>query len=86
MHIRRLVESATFSTFVVTVIGLNAVLIGLSTSLTDATSLRAIAGIDTSASASSSWRSFFVFSAGDSAAAFFRNGWNIFDLRHLRGQ
>jgi len=80
MRIRRLVESATFSTFVVTVIVLNAVLIGLSTYLTDAPLLRAIAAFETICIGIFVAEIVLRFLARDSAAAFFRNGWNIFDL------
>ncbi|MDZ4774301.1 MAG: ion transporter, partial [Planctomycetota bacterium] len=80
MRIRRLVESATFNNFVVAVIVLNAVLIGLSTYLTDATSLRAIGAIETLCIGIFVVEILLRFVARDSAAAFFRNAWNIFDL------
>jgi len=80
MRIRRIVESATFNNFVVAVIVLNAVLIGLSTYLTDATSLRAIAAIETICIGIFVVEIILRFLARESTATFFRNGWNIFDL------
>lgn len=80
MRIRRLVESATFNNFIVAVILINAVLIGLSTYLTDAPSLRAIGGIETICIGIFVVEIVLRFLARESAAAFFRSGWNIFDL------
>ncbi len=80
MRIRRLIESTTFNNFVVAVIVLNAALIGLSTYLTDTTSLRAIAAIETICIGIFVVEIVLRFLGRDSAAAFFRNGWNIFDL------
>jgi len=80
MRIRRLVESAIFNNFVVVVIVLNAMLIGLSTYLTDATSLRAIAAIETICVGIFVVEIVLRFLARESTATFFRNGWNIFDL------
>jgi len=80
MRVRRLVECATFNNVVVAVIVLNAVLIGLSTYLTDATSLRAIGAIETICIGIFVVEIALRFLARDSAAAFFRNGWNVFDL------
>ena len=80
MRIRSLVESASFNNFVVAVIVLNAVLIGLSTYLTDATSLRVISAIETICIGIFVVEIVLRFIARDSAAAFFRNGWNVFDL------
>ena len=79
-RIRGLVESALFNTFVVTVIVLNAVLIGLSTYVTDASLLRAIGATEAICIAIFIAELVLRFLARDSAAAFFRNGWNIFDL------
>ena len=80
MRIRRLVESAAFNNFVIAVIVLNALLIGLSTYLTDATALRVIAAIETLCVGIFVVEIILRFIARDSTAAFFRNGWNIFDL------
>jgi len=79
-RIRGLVESATFNNFVVAVIVLNAVLIGLSTYTNDATSLRAIGAIETICIGIFVVEFVLRFLARASAATFFRNGWNIFDL------
>jgi len=78
--IRRLVESVTFNNFVVAVIVLNAVLIGLSTYLNDAASLAAIGVIETICIGIFVVEIILRFMARDSAAAFFRDRWNIFDL------
>lgn len=80
MDIRKLVESAAFNHFVVTVILVNAVLIGLSTYLTGATALRAIAAIETVCVGIYLVELALRFKARDSTAAFFRDGWNVFDL------
>lgn len=80
MRIRTLVESAAFNNFVLAVIVLNAALIGLSTYLTDSTSLHAIATIETICVGIFVVEIILRFIARDSTAAFFRNGWNIFDL------
>lgn len=79
-RLRRLVESAPFNTFIIAVILLNAVLIGLSTYLTDATALRAIAAIETICVGIFLVEIILRFMARESAAAFFRDGWNVFDL------
>ncbi|XVJ59437.1 MAG: ion transporter [Tepidisphaera sp.] len=80
MNIRKLVESAPFNRFVVAVILINAMLIGLSTYLTDATALRAIAAIETVCVGIYVVEIVLRFIARDSTKAFFRDGWNIFDL------
>jgi voltage-gated sodium channel len=80
MNIRRIVQSAPFNNFIVTVIILNAVLIGLSTYLVDATALRAIAVVETICIAVYIAEIVMRFMARDSTAAYFRDGWNIFDL------
>ena len=80
MNIRKLVHSAPFNNFVVSVIVVNAILIGLSTYLTDATALRAIAAIETVCVAIYLLEIVLRFLARDSTATFFRDGWNIFDL------
>lgn len=80
MNIRGLVQSAAFNNFIIGVILVNAVLIGLSAYSTDATALRVIAGIE--------WVCVVIyvveialrFKARDSTSAFFRDGWNIFDI------
>jgi len=80
MRIRRFVESASFNNFVVAVIMLNAVLIGLSTYLADATPLRVIEAIETICIGIFVIEIVLRFLARDSTASFFRNGWNLFDL------
>ncbi len=80
MNIRNLVQSAPFNNFIVAVILVNAVLIGLSTYLTDATALRVIAGIETACVVIYLVELALRFTARDSTAAFFRDGWNIFDI------
>lgn len=80
MEIRKLVESTAFSNFVVTVIMVNAVLIGLSTYLTDATALRAIAMIETVCVFIYLVELALRFIARDSTSGFLRDSWNIFDL------
>lgn len=80
MNIRKLVQSAPFNNFIVAVILVNAVLIGLSTYLTDATALRVIAGIEMVCVVIYLVEIALRFKARDSTAAFFRDGWNIFDI------
>lgn len=80
MQIHKLVESSTFNNCVVTVIMVNAVLIGLSTYLTDATALRAIETLETVCVAIYLVELVLRFIARDSTSAFFRDSWNIFDL------
>jgi voltage-gated sodium channel len=80
MTIRKLVQSAVFNNFIIAVILLNAVLIGLSTYLTDATALRVIAGIEALCLVVYLVEIVLRFIARDSARAFFRDGWNIFDI------
>lgn len=80
MNIRRLVQSSLFNNFVVAVILVNAVLIGLSTYLTDATALRAIAAIELACVVIYLVEIVLRFMARDSTSAFFRDSWNIFDL------
>jgi len=80
MDIRKLVESALFNNVVIAVIVVNAALIGLSTYLTDAPSLRAIAAIETICVGIFVVEIVLRFLARESTATFFRNGWNIFDL------
>ncbi|MDZ4830356.1 MAG: ion transporter [Phycisphaerae bacterium] len=80
MRIRQLVESAAFNNGVVVVIVLNAVLIGLSTYFTDDVTLSVVAALETICVAVFVVEIALRFQARDSAAAFFRNGWNVFDL------
>lgn len=80
MNVRDLVQSAPFNNFIVAVILVNAVLIGLSTYLSDATALRAIAAIETICIVIYLVEILLRFAARDSTAAFFRDGWNIFDI------
>ncbi len=80
MNIRNLVQSAPFNNFIIAVILVNAVLIGLSTYLTDETALRVIAGIETVCVVIYLAEIVLRFMARDSTAAFLRDGWNIFDL------
>lgn len=80
MSIRTLVQSAHFNNVIVAVILVNAALIGLSTYLTDATALRVIAAIETVCVIIYMAEIALRFTARDSTAAFFRDGWNIFDI------
>ena len=80
MDTRKLVESAIFNNVILVVILVNAALIGASTYLTDPTTLRAIAAIETVCLVIYIVEIVLRFSARDSAASFFRDGWNLFDL------
>lgn len=80
MNIRNLVKSAPFNNFVVCVILINAVLIGLSTYLTDSAALRIIAGFETVCVGIYIVEIVLRFLARDSTRAFLRDGWNIFDI------
>lgn len=80
MTIRRLVESAAFNTFIVSVILVNAALIGVSTYLTDSATLRVIGAIETVCIAIYMIEIVLRFLARESAAAYFGDGWNIFDI------
>ncbi|MFN0133947.1 MAG: ion transporter [Phycisphaerales bacterium] len=80
MTIRSLVQSDRFNNFVVAVILVNAALIGLSTYITDATTLRVIAGIEATCVVIYLVEIVLRFLARDSTRHFFRDGWNIFDL------
>jgi len=79
-RIRRLVESAPFNNSVVAVIVANAVLIGLSTYLTDATSLRVIGAMETICIGIFIVEFVLRFLARESIAKFCHNGWNLFDF------
>ena len=80
MNIRTLVQSAAFNNFIIAVILINAILIGLSTALTDSTALRVIAGIETACIVIYVAEIVLRFVARDSTRAFLRDGWNIFDI------
>lgn len=80
MNLRKLVQSAPFNNFIVAVILGNAVLIGLSTYLTDPTALRLIAGIEAVCVGIYLVEIVLRFLARDSTKDFFRDPWNIFDL------
>jgi voltage-gated sodium channel len=80
MGIRRLVESASFNNFIVGVILLNAVLIGLGTYLTDEATLRTIARIESICVVIYFVEIVLRFIGRESTSAFFRDGWNIFDI------
>lgn len=79
-HLRRLVESEGFNTFIIAVIVLNAVLIGLSTYLSDANALGAIVVIENVCVGIYLVEIALRFMARESTTAFFRDGWNVFDL------
>jgi voltage-gated sodium channel len=74
------VESAAFNGFIIAVIVLNAVLIGVSTYTTDAAVLRTIAAVEGACVALFLGEIILRFLARESSRAFFRDGWNIFDL------
>lgn len=80
MDTRKLVDSALFNNVILAVILVNAALIGLSTYLTDATTLRAIAVIESVCLVIYIAETVLRFSARESTASFFRDGWNLFDL------
>ncbi|MCE9557861.1 MAG: ion transporter [Armatimonadetes bacterium] len=78
--LRGLVESAGFNTFIIAVIVLNAVLIGLSTYLSNATALGAITLIENVCVGIYLVEIVLRFLTRESSRAFFRDGWNVFDL------
>lgn len=80
MDTRKLVQSDPFNNFIIGVIIVNAVLIGLSTYVVDAAVLSAIALIEMVCVAIFVVEILLRFHARDSTAAYFRDGWNIFDL------
>lgn len=80
MNTRGLVQSAPFNNFIVGVILFNAVLIGLSTYLTDPSALGVIAAAEWVCVAVYFVEIALRFHARESTSAFFRDGWNIFDL------
>jgi voltage-gated sodium channel len=79
-RLRMLVESAGFNTFIIAVIVLNAVLIGLSTYLSGGAALAAIAVSENVCVAIYLVELALRFVARKSTGAFFRDGWNVFDL------
>ena len=79
-RLRRVVESARFNAFIVVVIVLNALVIGLSTYVSEPAALRAIGLIETLCIGIFLVEIVLRFLARDSTAAFFRDGWNVFDL------
>jgi voltage-gated sodium channel len=79
-RVRALVASAAFNNAVIGVILLNAFLIGASTYVSDATTLRLIATIEAVCVAIYVAEIALRFAARDSTAAFLRDGWNIFDI------
>jgi voltage-gated sodium channel len=80
MNIRTLVQSAAFNNFIIAVIVVNSVLIGLSTYVTNTTTLRVIAGVEAVCVVIYLVEVVLRFKARDSTAAFVRDGWNIFDI------
>ena len=80
VRIRTLVESARFNAFIVAVIVSNAVLIGLSTYVSDPTGLRAIELIEIVCVGIFVVEIVLRFLARESTAAFLGDGWNVFDL------
>lgn len=79
-RLHRLVESARFNGFIVGVIVLNAALIGVSTYTSDPALLRTIAAVEMVCIAIYVAEISLRFLARESTRAFFRDGWNIFDL------
>jgi len=79
-RLRMLVESSGFNTFIIVVIVLNAVLIGLSTYLSDGAALGTIALIENLCVGIYLVEIVLRFLARESSGAFFRDGWNVFDL------
>ncbi len=80
MNIRNLVQSAAFNNFIIVVILINAVLIGLSTYMTDVAELSVIVWLERVCIAIYLVEIALRFIARDSTAAFFRDGWNVFDV------
>jgi voltage-gated sodium channel len=79
-RLRALVESAWFNNVIVGVILLNAALIGLSTYVTDGAALGAIAAVETVCVGIFVVEIVLRFMARTTIGAFFRDGWNVFDL------
>lgn len=80
MSIRRLVESTPFNAFIIGVILFNAVLIGVSTYTRNEAALRFIAAAEVVCVAIFVVEIVMRFIARTSTVAFFRDGWNVFDL------
>ena len=80
MNIRSLVQSSAFNNFIIGVILVNAVVIGLSTYVTDPAAVRAISGIEIACLVVYIVEIALRFTARDSTAAYFKDGWNIFDI------
>lgn len=78
--VRCLVESKGFNAFVVAVIVLNAVLIGIGTYADDRQVLAALGALEWVCVAVFVAELVLRFIARDSTRAFFRDGWNVFDL------
>jgi voltage-gated sodium channel len=79
-RVHALVASAAFNNLVIAVILLNAAIIGAGTYVTDAGTLRILAGVEAACVAIFVVEILLRFIARDSTAAFFRDGWNIFDI------
>ena len=80
MNIRQLVESRSFNAFIITVIVINAVIIGLGTYLTNEPIQATLAAIEAVCVVIYVVEIILRFAARSSTAAFLRDGWNIFDL------
>jgi voltage-gated sodium channel len=80
MNTRNLVQSAPFNNLIVAVIVLNAALIGASTYVSDPSVLSAIAVVEAICVLIFLAEITLRFHARESTPAFFRDGWNIFDL------
>ncbi|MFZ4574979.1 MAG: ion transporter [Phycisphaerales bacterium] len=79
-RLRGLVESGPFNAFVISVILLNAVLIGASTYLSDPGVLRTLALVESICVVVYLAEIVLRFVARRSTGAYFRDGWNIFDI------
>jgi voltage-gated sodium channel len=77
---RSLVDSSAFNNVIVAVILANALIIGLSTYVIDPAALRLLATLETVCVGVYMIEIALRFAARDSTGAFFRDGWNIFDL------
>lgn len=80
VRIRSLVQSTVFNNVIVAVILINAALIGLSTYTADVSALRVIAALEAVCVVIYLVEIVLRFIARESTAAFFRDGWNIFDI------
>lgn len=80
VRIRSLVQSTVFNNVIVAVILINAALIGLSTYTADVSALRVIAALEAVCVIIYLVEIVLRFIARESNAAFFRDGWNIFDI------